>query len=410
MLKCRYLIALPVLLLAFSLSFWLTLKPYSSRGSKEQQEYSAQAQAPASSPAASPVSTGLPAGEASSLLSICPDGISFCDRGQPAVLHGADAPHLLWGESQGSWQWAGLDRLEQDVGELHGWGGNFVVINFDPGRVEDAQYAAQIVEAAQYAHDLGLHVELMQHHSKWSLQDGKPVFTPLPITDLDPATLTTDVDQRWMELLSHPGVAESLSQSVDIFGIFSEPDQQVSLQFPIQATTAISWQRWRPRAEKACLDIRARIKRQAICSISGVEWAWNVSGYLSDPFHIPSAALEVHQYQHLEASSQDPLLDILGVQVAGFASHLDRGSNWERAAGKVPLIMGEFGNDDPPDYVRGLVSDLDAHQVSWAAWSLIGWGPQEGMIDCTNRRVLPLGQIVKSALSGDSALRPTLDP
>lgn len=333
------------------------------------------------------------------MLDICSDGVSFCEGGHAVILRGADAPHLLWGKSLGSWQWAGIERLKEDVQALRSWGGNFVAINFDPGRVGDLQYAGQIVAAAQFAHDIGLHVELMQHHSKWSLQNGKPVFIPLPITDIDTSSLTTDVDQRWMKLLSYPGVADSLSKSVDIFGIFSEPYQQVNIQFPFEATSAISWHKWRPRAEKTCLDIRSQLNRQAVCSISGVHWAWDVTGYLSDPFQIPSVALEVHQYQHLETSAEVPFLDILGIQLKRFDPRLDRTSNWERLAGKAPTIMGEFGNDDPPDYVQGLMSDLEEYHISWAAWSLIGWGPDEGMIDCQSRAVLPLGQIVKSNLA-----------
>jgi hypothetical protein len=347
-----------------------------------------------------PVLPGQQEAEPLPLLTICPGGVSFCENGQATLLRGADAPHLLWGESPGSWQWAGLDRLKEDVSALRSWGGNFVIINFDPGRVADAEYAGRVVAAAQYAHSIGLHVELMQHHSKWSLQDGKPVFVPLPIQDANPPELTTDVDLRWMALLSHPGVAESLSSSVDVYGIFSEPDQQLNTGLPFETTSEISWIHWRPRAEKACQDIRAWVKRQAICSISGTDWAWDVRGYLSDPFQIPSAALEVHQYQNSEAGSEITILNIFGFQLKRYEPGVNRAEDWMPLAGKVPMIMGEFGDDDPPDYVRGLLSDLEKNQISWAAWSLIGWYPKEGMIDCQTRTILPLGEVVKSTLGG----------
>lgn len=74
-----------------------------------------------------------------------------------------------------------------------------------------------------------------------------------------------------------------------------------------------------------------------------------------------------------------------------------------RTVGRVPVIMGEFGNDDPPNYVRGLLSDLEKNYISWAAWSLIGWEPQEGLIDCQSRRLLPLGELVKSNLASRAA-------
>jgi hypothetical protein len=268
--------------------------------------------------------------------------------------------------------------------------------------VDDPTYAGQIVEAVKYAHDLGFHVELMQHHSQWSMQNGQPVFIQLPVTDVTPGSLVTDVDQRWMHLLSHPGVAESLSKTVDIFGIFSEPDQQINRLAFFETTTDISWNQWRLRAEKACLDIRAAIHRQAICSISGIHWASDVTGYLKDPFQISQVALEVHQYQHFETDSQDIYLKLLGFAIHGYEPGISRQDNWERLVGKVPLIVGEFGNDDPPDYVQGLLNDMEKYRISWAAWSLVGWAPDEGMIDCQSGAVLPLGDLVKSALISGS--------
>ncbi len=343
--------------------------------------------------------------QSGSLLSICSDGISICENGKAIILRGADAPHLIWGESPGSWQWAGLDRLEKDIHTLRSWGANFVVISFDPGRVDDPSYAGQIVEAVTYAHNLGFHVELMQHHSQWDLQNDQPVFVPLPITDDPSGSLVTDVDQRWMQLLAHSGVAASLSKTVDIFGIYSEPDQRVNRLAFFDATTDISWNQWRSRAEKACLDIRAEIQRQAVCSISGIHWASDVTGYLSDPFQIPGVALEVHQYQHFETGSEVTYLSILGFPLLGSESGINRADNWERLAGKVPLIVGEFGNDDPPDYVQGLLTDMEKYRVSWAAWSLIGWAPDEGMIDCQTGALLPLGEMVQSTLLSSSSKR-----
>jgi hypothetical protein len=224
------------------------------------------------------------------------------------------------------------------------------------------------------------------------------VFTRLSITAIDPTTLVTDVDQRWMQLLAHPGVAESLSRTVDIFGIFSEPDQQASHFLFVPDVTEISWRNWRPRAEKACLDIRLRIKRQAICSISGVHWASDVTGYLTDPFQIPAAALEVHQYQHFENASQETYLAIFGLNLQRSEPGVSWKENWAPLVGKAPLIIGEFGYDDPPEYVQRLVAGMEKYQVSWAAWSLVGWAPKEGMIDCQKGTLLPLGEIIKSTL------------
>lgn len=368
--------------------------------SRSTQEYSSEEylHPPVTSDLSTSTTLLLQQSQLGPLLSICPDKISFCENEQPIILRGADAPYLIWGESPGSWQWAGIDRLKKDIRTLRSWGANFVVISYDPGRVDDSAYAWQIVEAVEYAHNLGFHVELMQHHSRWRLQVDQPVFVPLPITDMAPGSFVTDLDQRWMRLLAHPGVAESLGRTVDIFGIFSEPDQKENQSLFFHDTTEMSWSHWRLRAEKACQDIRALIQRQAVCSISGIHWASDVTGYLSDPFQIPAVALEVHQYQHFETSSEVTYINIFGFPIQGSEPGIDRSDNWERLAGKVPLLMGEFGQDDPPDYVRGLLADLERYRISWAAWSLIGRAPKEGMIDCQSEELLPLGDIVKSSL------------
>jgi hypothetical protein len=265
-------------------------------------------------------------------LSICADGVSFCQGADPIVLRGVNIPNLIFADSSlyyGAW-----DLFKRDVEITKDWGVNFVIVSYDPGRAANYEYAEKIVEAVEHTRDLGMHVELMQHHSKVDLNTAEVIH--LPIRDEDPATLNTDIGRRWLDLLSHPGFSARLGRAVDIFGIFSEPSR-------------ISWKQWRPRAEKACLDIREAVQREAICNISGIRWGWDIRGISVDPFQIPSVAAEVHNYY-------------------GHEFFVDRDRNWEHLVGNVPILVGEFGYTDPPKYIRGLLSDMRANDISWAAW------------------------------------------
>jgi hypothetical protein len=265
-------------------------------------------------------------------LSICKDGVSFCQGTDPIVLRGVNIPNLIFADS--TLYYGALDLFKQDVEITKEWGVNFVVVSYDPARAANFEYAEKIVEAVEHTRDLGMHVGLMQHHSKVDLDSTQVIH--LPIRDEGSDTLNTDVRRRWLDLLSHPGFAERLSRAVDIFGIFSEPSR-------------ISWKQWRPRAEKACLDIREVVKRDAICNISGIRWGWDVRGVAADPFQIPSVAAEVHNYY-------------------GHEFFVDRDRNWERLLGNVPILVGEFGYTDPPNYIQELLSDMRANDISWAAW------------------------------------------
>jgi hypothetical protein len=249
------------------------------------------------------------------------------------VLRGVNLPSLIFADSV--IDFGTLPLFKEDVKIVKDWGATFAVISYDPYRVAHRPYAEKIVEAVEYTRSTGLFVELMQHHAHFDPQTA--VVTPhIPIQDENPLELATDVGRRWMDLLSHPGFAERLGRSVDIFGIFSEP-------------AGISWRRWRPRAEKICLDIRSRIGREAVCSISGTARGWDVRGLLFDPFSISSVVAEVHNYQ-------------------GYETTLNRRLNWGWLVGRVPLLVGEFGYTDPPGYIERLLGELRARDISWAAW------------------------------------------
>ena len=301
-------------------------------------------------PTATPTQTATPTPVFLPLLSICSDGITLCEGELPTILRGANVPNLIWADSR--WDWGTLGKFKTDVLLLKGWGANFVIIQFDPERIEDSIYAEKIVKAAEFSRSLGLHVELMHFTSKLDLasNDWSITTIPLAIVDIDTTNLTTNVSQHWVELLSHPGMSERLSKAVDIFGIFSEPAKRASGQLSFDNAPNITWSRWRPRAEKACQDIRAIINREAICSISGIDWGGDIRGLRSDPFQIPSVAAEVHIYQ-------------------GAEEHISsRANNWGLFVGKVPIIVGEFGYTNPPRYITELLADLKMDKISWAAW------------------------------------------
>lgn len=311
-------------------------------------------------------------------LSICRNGVAFCHGETPVVLMGVNIFTIFFAKSR--WSLGELGHFIDELNLFRSWSANFVIIGFDPLRSTDVEYVNAVVKAAEYAKDQGMFVQLTQQHMSLDVNvtniNTRLAFE-VPMVDLG-AGEETNVSANWLHFLSHPGVGERLKKSVDIFGLFGEPALYSNIDEPLNAKKAgrLTWAMWRPRAERICKDIRQTIKRQAICSVSGINWGWDVTGMLSDPVRLPNIVVEVHQYKW----------------------HDDRKETWDSNAalliGKYPILVGEFGHTDPPEYIRNLMTVMRRDGISWAAWP----GPSRSWKDNYIKYKAPLVNLIADEL------------
>ena len=78
-------------------------------------------------------------------------GTGFVEDNKIVRLTGAAANHFFWNNIS----WANFGQFREDVGLLHSWGANFVVVDWNSGFLDDPNYVSNLVEGLEFARGLG---------------------------------------------------------------------------------------------------------------------------------------------------------------------------------------------------------------------------------------------------------------
>ena len=132
-----------------------------------------------------------------------------------------------------------------------------------------------------------------------------------------------------------------------IYGTFNEPSY-------------ITWNRWRPVAEKL-VDVIHAVDPRALVTVSGVDWGYDLSGVLSNPVNRDNVVYETHPY---------PV----------------KGESWKSVvrtlSGKYPVFIGEWGfpertHGTTKNYGKPLVNFASELGLGWTAWIWhFDWSPE----------------------------------
>jgi hypothetical protein len=300
-----------------------------------------------------------PASEASTGLSI--RGNQFALDGRAVILQGAVVPHFIYQQIVDYppyFMWI----YRRDIDRLKAVGATFVVVPWNSGYLSTAGYAENLVSGLEYAKQKGLAVELVLHSRG---RKAGSIADPIQITVAD-----EQISADWAALLHEPLIAKRVGANVDMFGPLSEP----ALQF--DGTSALPWSHWKSIAEKAIHTIRSGVGRPiAPIALSGVHWASDATGALSDPPLAQQVALELHPYQANGTTFRE---QVASLRKAGYA-----------------VLAGELGCQDLTAYIESLLDFLTKNSVSFAVYSMISDSHDPRCTMQTANGILsPLGNLV----------------
>lgn len=146
-----------------------------------------------------------------------------------------------------------------------------------------------------------------------------------------------------------------------IYSIFSEPGQK------------ITWKEWRPVADTLVGTIRDH-NPNALILVSGVKYAYDLSGVPNDPVRYTNIVYETHIYPP-SASAHGMSWDATHAGLTGkypvFVTEWGFSPN-------VIKTHGMYGTD--ATYGAPLLQYMEAHGYSWTAWSWSPWIGQPSMI------------------------------
>jgi aryl-phospho-beta-D-glucosidase BglC (GH1 family) len=159
-----------------------------------------------------------------------------------------------------------------------------------------------------------------------------------------------------------------------IFSVFNEPG-------------FITWDQWRPVAEKLVDVIRAHAPR-ALVLVPGVEWSYDLRGVGANPVRRENIVYEAHVYPGATKwhGSWDRYFGYLAADHAVFVGE------W----GFEPGSQDENLNATAEDYGRPLLAYLDKKGISWTAWV---WSPvwTPPLLESWNYEPTEFGELVKEA-------------
>jgi endoglucanase len=157
-----------------------------------------------------------------------------------------------------------------------------------------------------------------------------------------------------------------------IYGSFNEP-------------AFISWRDWRPVAEEL-VDAIHDVDPRALVTVSGINFASDLSGVDADPVERPNVVYEIHPYPWV-------------------------GDGWKTVVDGLlqsyPVFIGEWGfGDEHPATVQGyaqpLVDYCQQRGLGWTAWVWDHeWTPRM-FVNRSQTELTEFGFIVKNALSETS--------
>ncbi len=205
----------------------------------------------------------------------------FIAEGNEVVLRGAVADHFDY-EPVGNQR---LDKFKNDLDTLKSLGGNFIVIDWNAGDLDNSTYVTTLIQALEYAHKQGFRVEFALHSNGHKPNAG---YNFIQIENAD-KKLIIDL---WTKLFNNPGLLKAVKDNVDVINPWSEPTKNLN-------GGQLSWSEWKPTAEETILLIRQRLGKEIVGAISGVRWGGSAQDALNNPPTIKNVGIEVHPYKWL---------------------------------------------------------------------------------------------------------------
>ena len=305
--------------------------------------------APTRTPTSRPTVTPTP----TPLLPLNIEGAHFLVSGKPVRLTGAVLSLFFWNNPE----WARFQRFRSNARLLHDWGGNFAIIEWNSGYIDDPDYLEALIDSVKYARGLGLRIELVLHSRSHPTERDNAVRIQ---------RLNDQIKADWIKFLSKPGVAASLGESVDIINPWSEPEFNAD-------GNDLSWDEWLPQAQDICATVRQLVRESIICAISGTGTAGWLQGPDTNPPAIPNTILEIHIYQQ----------------------NYDQTQIWKSLTKKGLLVLvGEIGFDDDPTFLKNQLEGIQEYGLSFAGFSL-GTDDPRNMADL-NGNPTTNGKIIRS--------------
>jgi len=280
-------------------------------------------------------------------------GDKFVAGGKEVILRGAVTNHFVYKTP--------LEVFKHDVDWLKGNGANFVVVQWNAGFLQNPAYILNLANACEYAKSQGMRTELTLHSR--GLKPGSD-WDPLQIQKVD-----NQIVKNWDTLLGDPIIAERFAKSVDIFSPLSEPNYNPSGQ-------SITWGEWKPLAIETTSHIRNLLKKDAVISVSGVNYgsdAWNI---FNDPLNLQNAAVEIHPYQFFDQR-----------QNTNFKAFVQ-----EMKKRNMLAFVGEMGHDDQPAFVENQYDFFVKNGISFAVYSINSSSDYPSVLLIKGDKVTPNGK------------------
>ena len=275
-------------------------------------------------------------------LSVQKEKFIRTDTGKPVMLRGAQLLQFGWSPEVPYLKEKAMSALDA----LKEMGGNYVVIQWNSGFVDNPAYLQMLVEALEYAKDtLGFRVQL----DLIARGLGDP-NDPYSAMDKQIKVLDEQVVTDWKNLLKDPVTRSRIGRVVDIYNIISEPlknadGTQASISNPVFG--------------EACTAIREAVNNSnAICGKSPRYFASDPSELLGKTAEEAEVTINLHPYL-LDDLSRKNILDYAeDLQKLGYA-----------------LSVGEFGWWDflqHPDEVNKQIDLFTKLGIPYSFWGLVG--------------------------------------
>lgn len=226
-----------------------------------------------------------------------------------------------------------------DIDKLVEMGGNFAIFHWNSGYLDSNVYGEKLVSGLEYAKSRGLRIALSLHARGVDSRETR-FLKEQQIEYVDDS-----IYSDWEQLLSDPDVALRIGAAVDMFSPLSEPQKVPGTDRYMQ------WAEWKPIATDVLELIRSRTNANAIGLISAPEFASLGGQTLSQPPG-ENTGIELHPYEWT-TSKDDYQSTILKAKQQGLF-----------------VVVGEFGFDDRPEFVRQQIEFFSEHGISFAWYAV----------------------------------------
>ena len=310
------------------------------------------------------------------------------DQMRPVLLRGVNRSGLEYSEP-GTDGFLAAARITQDeIREIvQGWRANIIRLPFNQdwclngrGAFSAEAYLDSLDQVIEWAAELGAYTIL---DLQWLDADtiygttenpvqGRTANHVPPAPNENTLTLWRTLAARYED---EPAVIfDILNEPHDVLADDPHPLNMVGPDGEVTTSdeTRLSAQQWSKWASLLTAAIR-EIKPYGLIMVSGVDWAFDLSGV---QVNAPNIVYSAHIYSNR------------------------RKKDWKKALGRyrdIPLFVGEWGGtDEDLDFGTELASVMRERGLGWAAWS---WADFPRLVSDPGFTPTPFGSLVRSELS-----------